>query len=154
MKTFLSIAILFATLATVRANVSDPDRPLVKDGYVMRTLAQDAALKQWIIGLQTQVDAAQADLKTSQTNFADAQTKAVVLQGEITDLANHDARETTLAIKLAKEVSFLKTIIGIEAAVAAVLLCLWLRVPDLSPPWGLVATVAVGPLAFGVIKLI
>lgn len=53
--------------------------------------------------------------------------------------------------KLTKEVHKLKAIICGQAALVALLICLWLGLPRWSFPWGLVATVAAPGLVFGVV---
>lgn len=51
MKTKL-ITLLFCAFAIVASATPADHKPVVKDGYVLRTIQQDAELKDWIVGMQ------------------------------------------------------------------------------------------------------
>lgn len=122
-------------------------RPIIKDGYVMRTIQQDAELKDWITGAMAEnarnaqrADAAQASESKVRAELTKAKQDNSLVQDQIILLKKtadaavaHDA-ETT------KENKTLKLWLACIGSVVALLLCLWLRVPDLSPPWGVVVS--------------
>ena len=152
---------LFALAGTVQAAPAASHAPVVRDGMVIRTVQQDAELKDWIVGLQgenqrngelaAQVAAAEATVRAS---LKDADIRADALQVQVCALQSERDDAVAEDKKLTLENGRLKTILGIEAAVLALLACLWLRVPSLSPPWGLVATIAAPVIVFGIVKLI
>lgn len=151
------------------------EKVVLPPGAKIRTAQQDAELKDWIIGIQKNAkdatdlaDKAEKDAAESRTNLQKAggslkaaQSNADTLQAAIdaqTKQMNQAIADKEKAVakeaKTAKENSFLKTILGLEAAAVTALLCLWLKVPNLSPPWGLATTIAAPVIVFGLIKVI
>jgi len=144
-------------------------------GSKIRSPEDDAKLKDWITGILKEAQLAEekaseaekeaansrahlgtaiASLKEAMQNSfdlqkaIDAQTKSLnqaIVEKEKAQA--HDAKTT-------KQNNLLKNILGLEAAVIAVLACLYFKVPSLSYPWGIVATIGAAPGAFFLIKLL
>jgi len=140
-----------------------------------RTAKQEADLRDYILGIQRIAQEAIQKAKDAESEAADsrgelesidralteANRNTEILQGAINEQANalnsaiterdkaraHDEKTT-------RQNNTLKNILGAEAAAIAVLLLLWLGVPSLAPPWGLVATIAAPGIVFGLVKLI
>lgn len=144
-------------------------------GVVTRTAQKEAELQDWIKGIQRlaveAVDsavAAEKEASDSREALADiearleaAKVKTDGLQKSIDEQADalNQAKLDAAAAKkhdleTTKKNRTLTNIVGLEAALVAIFVCLWLRVPQLSFPWGLIATIAAGPLAFGAVKLL
>lgn len=157
--------------------------PVQSEGKVkIRTAQEDAELRDWIIGIQNlaresqeEADRAQEEvnktkvfLEEANRNLSQSSQKLDSLQLEIDSQAKaleESIKEKDKAIKdklkaiehdektTAKN-NFLKNILGIQAGFLGLLVCLWLRVPNLSPPSGLVATVASPLVIWGALKFI
>lgn len=98
MKAIILAAFLMAASLCAAAG----PKPVLKDGMVMRTLQQDAELRDWIVGLQkeNQLNAERADKaelseKIVRQQLGEAITKADTLQGQVntvTDDRNKQAK--------------------------------------------------------------
>ena len=146
------------------ASHAKADAPLVKDGMVIRTIEQDAELKDWLTGIMKlsdknaeeakAADAAQAKVTTA---LATANQRADTLQTQIDALqkAYNDA-VTQLNAALAKIAHILRQngimalVIAGEAALLALLIVLKLKLAEVQPPWIGMAIVFGAPIvAFG-----
>ncbi len=147
----------------------------VQKGSKIRTPQEDLELRDWIIGIQnisrdaitkadaaekeaaesrTNLDAAETSLKEALTN-ADSLQKAINAQTQqLNESIIKNQKLETKVQKLTKKNNLLATLLGLIAAAGTVFLALWLRIPNLSPPWGLVATIGAPVIVFGLIKLI
>lgn len=94
-------------LAAAAAVAGDP-KPIVKDGMVIRTLQQDAELRDWIVGVQTEnrlnaerADKAEGSEKQVRAQLGEATTNVNTLQVEVknlTDDRNKQARDKDTAL--------------------------------------------------------
>jgi len=73
--------------------------PIIRNGYVMRTIQQDAELRDWIEGSQKATVASKAAADTAIAENDRTQKKNTVLQSTINALAAHDQAATVLAVK-------------------------------------------------------
>lgn len=170
---YLAFLCCFVCLYPIEAQVVKKAVPVAQGKF--RTAQQDAELKQWIIGIQ--------DLaRVAQDNADKAETEAVASRGALTKATEEltganlqadklqtqinlqtanlnqaiDDKNKAVALEQAviKKNKFLETILAVEAAALAVFILLWLGVPNMAAPWGLVATVASPVVVFGLTKLI
>jgi hypothetical protein len=139
-----------------------PEPPVVKT----RTSQQQAELKEWVLGIKriakdavVKADEAQKEAEISQGALAEANSHADTLQTQINEqtvLLNSAIIEKKKAVAhdeaTTKENNFLKTILGFQAAAIALLICLWLKVPQLSIPYGIAATVLIPIAVFFAVK--
>jgi hypothetical protein len=153
MKTLL----LFLVLAFPIAASATDHKPIIKDGYVMRTIQQDAELRDWIEGsqrvntdLQKKADSVGKELEKAKSETADLQVKIDVL-------AKHDQEQTAKADKLQKENSILAgrlDKIGWVLAACAGLLAWSLAskfAAALPPPYNLIGPIAAGLIVGGAV---
>jgi hypothetical protein len=136
-------------------------------GSKVRTAQQDAELKEWIIGIQKLAQDAQKDAENAEreaalsrselvaaTENADTLQQAINAQGkQLNQALTEKKKAQEEVVKLTKKNNFLENILGIEAALIAILACLWLRVPSMGT-YGLIATVAAPIVIFSLVKLI
>ena len=79
-------------LAPLALSASD-HKPIVKDGYVMRTIQQDAELKDWITGMVRANAQASKETEAAEKSVAEAKTENVKLQVAINARAAQDAKD-------------------------------------------------------------
>jgi len=84
MKTLLALHLFALALPAFASN-----KPIIKDGYVLRTIQQDAELKDWISGMIRENDKSKADLAT--------------VNQQVTALAEHDQAQTALVATRTQE---------------------------------------------------
>ncbi len=132
-----------------------------------KTLEQKIELRKYISGIQklakeAKIDADNAEKEAAQTRteLSAANENADVLQKFIDAQASQlnaalaeEKKAKEHDAKVTKQNSFLKLILGLEAALVALFVCLWLRVPSFGI-YGLAATVAAPVIVFGLIKWI
>lgn len=107
MKRLVIVTLLFAAAASFAQPAEH--KPIVKGGYVMRTLQQDAELKDWIMGAQAEnrrnidrADQAEASLEK-------ANADAMKLAAEVNALAKDDQIQKDKAAALGAENSVLRS---------------------------------------------
>ncbi len=133
-----------------------------------RTVQQDLELRDWIVGIQTVAQEAEKRADAADQEAQIARAQSVIAGAKLTEVQNqlatiqrlYDAlldQVRVLQERLAKAMKLLgefSWIIGICLAFVVLLLMLWLHVPAMSPPWGLVACCALPLLALSVIKIL
>jgi hypothetical protein len=92
------LLIILLIVTTAAARPPKPAKPIVRNGYVMRTIQQDAELKEWIMGLQLEnqhnierAEAAEQSQKQVEASLSRSVVETGKLENEIkslTDWAN------------------------------------------------------------------
>jgi hypothetical protein len=148
------------SIADIQAEAAHADKPLVKDGMVIRTIQQDAELKDWLQGIMRLSDENAAEAKAAQNSQAAAAAALGAAQQQVDEKQKEvdqevKERDNALAAKakLQHQNAIMSTVIAAEAAVAALFVCLWLKVPELDMPWGIVVTFGAPAVVFGAVKL-
>lgn len=130
--------------------------------------AETLTLKADLVKADTNIISVQTSLVSTQTDLIGSQKEIIQLGKDIAALKawgieqqlradaaekerDEARKERDKAKALAERFAW---IIGIEAFAIVLFLCLWLRLPSLAPPWGLVATCTLPVLALGIIKLL
>lgn len=152
------IALLLLGIAAAGAQ----DAPRVVTEQDRREVAAIAELAQKMGAenkvLKDELLDAQRSVISGLTETVTAQKKVIALnddrnaQAAAKDAALMEVAALKVTIKKKEaEISKLKTILCFEAALCAVLICLYLGVPKYAWPWGLVATIAAPALVFGAV---
>ena len=143
-----------------QTHASPAPKPIILDGYALRTVQEDMELEDWISGIQKVTTQAQQQTKGALASQADTNAafnaaidKLDGLQTRIDALQKERDNALAAKAKLQHQNAIMSTVIAAEAAIAALFVCLWLKVPELDMPWGIVVTFGAPAVVFGAVKL-